>query len=550
VGTYKISKHNKRQMTNKFQSSNFNSHRTYAKASVIARAFRPKQSHRNILGDCFAPKWARNDARAKVLSQTNNENELFCILNFGHRILFEICFLMLGVFRGYPMFVNRHSVLRKRYNGSFWGLVSWNLCLVSLLFLIPSTSLAQQNKIDSLINVLKELDKSSPLRGDRGGWGLDTNKVNTLNALAMEFRSNNSDTAVYFAKQALALSQKINYAQGIAEAYLWHGTAIINLGKYDEALSLLNKAIQLLNSPALKGGDKGALSALRGDKGGCKLLARAYNNIGIIYYNQGSYPDALKNHFASLKIKEEIGDKQGIANSYLGIGNIYYNQGNYPDALKNYFASLKIFEEIGDKKGIANSYLGIGIIYEKQDNYPDALKNYFASLSIREEIGDKKGIAASYNNIGIIYERQDNYPDALKNYFASLKIYEEIGDKKGIAASYINIGSANLKLDNKAEAKKYLEDALAISKEIGSKEYIKESYACLAEADSAMGNWKGAYGHHKMYIIYRDSLLNEENTKKPCSKVCNTSLIKKNLLQKQNRKRRMRLGRKKTEEKR
>ncbi|MEK6616918.1 MAG: hypothetical protein AABZ32_12570, partial [Bacteroidota bacterium] len=60
VGTYKISKH-KRQMTNKFQSSNFN-------------------------------------------SQTNNENELFCILNFGYWILFEICFLMLGVFRGYPMF--------------------------------------------------------------------------------------------------------------------------------------------------------------------------------------------------------------------------------------------------------------------------------------------------------------------------------------------------------------------------------------------------------------------------------------------------------------
>ncbi|MEO5569455.1 MAG: adenylate/guanylate cyclase domain-containing protein [Bacteroidia bacterium] len=59
-----------------------------------------------------------------------------------------------------------------------------------------------------------------------------------------------------------------------------------------------------------------------------------------------------------------------------------------------------------------------------------------------------------------------------------------------------------------------METALSLSKEIGSNNYIKESYNGLTKLDSATGNWKAAYFHHKMYFLYRDSLINEDNTKK------------------------------------
>ena len=54
----------------------------------------------------------------------------------------------------------------------------------------------------------------------------------------------------------------------------------------------------------------------------------------IFIGKQGNYPEALKNYLASLKIREEIGDKQRIAESYNNIGNVYENMGNYPEALK------------------------------------------------------------------------------------------------------------------------------------------------------------------------------------------------------------------------
>jgi hypothetical protein len=40
-------------------------------------------------------------------------------------------------------------------------------------------------------------------------------------------------------------------------------------------------------------------------------LAKSYNTIGIAYWHKAEYLNALYQHFKSLKMKEEIGDKEG-----------------------------------------------------------------------------------------------------------------------------------------------------------------------------------------------------------------------------------------------
>ncbi|MEP7169928.1 MAG: tetratricopeptide repeat protein [Bacteroidota bacterium] len=368
----------------------------------------------------------------------------------------------------------------------------------SLLTIISFAQKQGPALIDSLQTALKnynakrtELNKTSYNR-------TDTNLVNILIKLSWEIMNTGDYAkAKQDADDALAISEKIDFKKGIASAYTNIGVIYKVQGNYPDALKMYFAALKIHE-----------------EMGNKKGFAGSYSNIGNIYFNQGNYPDALKMYFASLKINEEIGDKKGIATAYSNIGNIYGEQDNYPDALKNYFAALKINEEIGNKKDIAVFYNNIGLIYHLQDNYPDALKNFLAALKLKEEMGDKYGIAICYNNIGGLYEKQSNYPDALKNHFAALKIKEEIGDKEGITGSYINLGVVNIKLKKYTEAKQYLDDGLSLSKEIGSKDDIKESYSQLADLDSATANWKEAYLHHKLYILYRDSLVNEENTKK------------------------------------
>ncbi|HEY0029606.1 MAG TPA: tetratricopeptide repeat protein [Bacteroidia bacterium] len=329
------------------------------------------------------------------------------------------------------------------------------LLLLPLIFL-SQFAFGQQSKIDSLINLLK------------------TDKADTTKLIHLYKISDECET----------------------------------IGNYPDGIKFGNQAILFADVLIQSNADKTIQQVAK------KYKAKAFGNIGIIYTDQGNYPEALKNHFASLKIKEAIGDKKGISNSYNNIGIVYYCQGNYPEALKNHFACLKIYEAIGDKKGISNSYNNIGLVYNNQGNYPEALKNHFASLKIEEAIGDKKEIANTYNNIGGVYYNQGNYPEALKNYFACLKIKEEIGDKHGIATSYTNIGETNLKLNKIAESRQYLKDALSLSKEIGAKDLIRNSYSGLAQVDSIIGNYKSQIANYKMHILYRDSLDNEETRKK------------------------------------
>jgi adenylate cyclase len=375
------------------------------------------------------------------------------------------------------------------------------LFLLIIIAGINLQSLAQkqgQSKVDSLLSVLKT---AKP----------DTAKVNILNALADEFRNNDPDSAMYFAGEALALAVKLNDKMKIADVHLTLGAVLTDFGNFEKAMKSCNDALAIYEQllPTAAGNEK------TGDKSRIlKQKAAVYNNMGNIYMEQGNYPEAMKNYFTSLKIKELTGDKKGIAASYNNLGNISTVQGNYPEALKDYLASLQIFEEIGDQQGIASSYNNIGAIYYNQRDYTEASKNYLASLKIKEQIGDKKGIAASYNNLGFIYMEQGKYPDALKLNFAAMKICEEIEDKQGLAFSCNNIGFIYMKQKKNKEAYQYLNNGLSLAKEIGSLYDITTSFSGLAALDSATGNYKQALEHFKLYVITRDSMFNQENIKK------------------------------------
>ena len=352
----------------------------------------------------------------------------------------------------------------------------------------PSTSL-RGAKTDSLITLLKT-DKE------------DTNKVKHLYTICNQYYSTGEyDKGLTYAKQALTLAQSLAFKTGEADAFNNLGLIYDKQGNFPEALRS--------HAAALK------ISEGINDKEG---IADAHNYLGAIYDDKGNYPEALKNHFASLKIYTEllqlhpelVETKRGMANSYSDIGNIYYNQANYTEAVDNYFSALKIFEEIKDKEGVAETQSNIGNIYDKQGNYEEALKKHFIALAIEKETGDKLDIATTTRDIGDVYTNKTDYTEALKMYFEALKIYEEIGEEEGIAICNMKIGRLYISINKTKDAQSYLTKALALSKTVGLKEYCRDSYAGLAIVDSILGNYKAALAEHKLFILYRDSLSNEE----------------------------------------
>ena len=56
--------------------------------------------------------------------------------------------------------------------------------------------------------------------------------------------------------------------------------------------------------------------------------------------------------------------------------------------------------------------------------------------------------------------------------------------------------------------------SLSLSMEIGSLDNLKFNYEALIKLDSAKSDYKNAFRHYKLFISARDSLYNEENTRK------------------------------------
>jgi signal transduction histidine kinase len=252
------------------------------------------------------------------------------------------------------------------------------------------------------------------------------------------------------------------------------------------------------------------------------------NVIGQMYNEQGNYPEALKYFQAAFKISEETGDESQIPLLYVNIASIYRKQMRFPEALKYYWLRLKVDEKNGEKPAITSTYRIIGSTYMawaqqikstdsllfRDQLFAEALKNYQASLKISEEEEDKSAIALSHSYIAKVYRLQKKIPEALNNYFADLKILKDLGQKLTIISVSISIGEIYTELNKFSEARSFLNEALSLSREAGNRIYIKDIYEHLTTLEIASGNWEGAYQNYRMFILYRDSLINKENTEK------------------------------------
>ncbi len=319
----------------------------------------------------------------------------------------------------------------------------------------------------------------------------DTDKINCLFALGEALIGSDPDTVLIIQKIAEQLAEKglvsgplstlpdrqagllkKKYLFSLAEALNNIGYIYDDQGEIPKALEYYYRSLKIME-----------------DIGNKEGIATSLNNIGYIYNSQGDIPKALEYFHKSLIIREDIGNKEGIANSLNSMGRIYMNQGDIHKALEYFHKSLKLGEEtrlldgqVGNKQGIATSLNNIGFMYRNHGDpsvtsskeaslragIPKALEYYHKSLKIYEEIGNKEGIATSLNNIGYIYKNQGDIPKALEYYYKSLKIRENIGNKQGIAVSLNNIARSMLIQGQVVEAGEQAERSLEIAREIGS----------------------------------------------------------------------------------
>jgi tetratricopeptide (TPR) repeat protein len=365
--------------------------------------------------------------------------------------------------------------------------------LVIFILLIPAFCTAQQEKIDSVSALIKKDQQ-------------DTSKVNHLHELAHLYSRSNPDTSMAFCKEALALSERLNWPAGIGQSYFKMGVLYDAKGNYPSALEQYNKALKVWDSLEVIEKDKTALYIIKTRK------ARTLTNIGNDH-GQGNSTNALRYAFAALKLANEIGNKHLEANNLGNIGGVFNKQKEFDKALTYLFQSLKIYEELNMNVGVAYCYIGIGNTYNDKKDIDKALEYYFKSLKINKETGNTSYIAASLGNIGNAYSRQERNDSALAYFFEALKIDEETQNYIGMAYRLSSIGSVYSKLKKNVDAEKYLLKGLALAENIGSLNLQKDDHQDLSDLYARQNDFKRSLEHFKKFSVVKDSLFNEEKSK-------------------------------------
>lgn len=146
--------------------------------------------------------------------------------------------------------------------------------------------------------------------------------------------------------------------------------------------------------------------------------------------------------------------------------------------------------------------------YFNQEKLNVSSKYYRRSILLCKLINKNDYAANTYRNLGLLYTKK--YPDSAKYFFEkSLKNISE-GNNKSLVSTYINYSNLYSYQEKPKKAIKLLEKARLINLNDFSLKFKKNIFKKLKNNYSKIGDFEAAFNYQEKYIIYNDSV-NEEN---------------------------------------
>lgn len=361
-----------------------------------------------------------------------------------------------------------------------------------LLFISLSISIGQlcsiqaqeiQKNIDSLVQELQRVQ-------------VDTSKVLLYQKIAGHYNVTHIDSAKAYAEAGVNLAKQLGYEKGTWLCLNVLGNYYERKTQYDSARVKYNEALVLVEKTNSTQG-----------------YAIVLNNIATLHIRQGEYQKAIPLLFRALEAEEELENINGVAQAYNNIGVVYYYAQDFDKTTHYLTKALQIQEELGNFDGLINGYNNVGAIQDYQKKYDEAIVSYTKGLQISRQINDSKNESIQLINIALAHSKNNNFKEAERFFDESIALKRDIEDTNGLAHAYTTFGSALLDQKKYKEAASYLTEGIAIAEQNKLKLYQKEGLASLAQLHKETGNFKEASQILEEYIVVKDSLLNETNSK-------------------------------------
>ncbi len=242
---------------------------------------------------------------------------------------------------------------------------------------------------------------------------------------------------------------------------------------------------------------------------------RSLNCIGNYYYQQAIYDKATYYYTNALKTSEETNDVPNIVIGKSNLASIYNRTNQQQKAL----VLFKEADETLVKNGLANSQnraailTNIGGVYSSLKQHEAAIGYHQKTLSICEQMKIPFGIAIATVNIGEEYVSLKAYKKAEVYLNQSKAISEKEGYENFLGQIYKNLGIVYWSNHSKSKAIAYLEKAMTVSEKVNEQNELLKTAEILQQYYADNNDYKKAYATSLKALALNKSINGVEKQK-------------------------------------
>ncbi|MGL1889671.1 MAG: tetratricopeptide repeat-containing sensor histidine kinase [Reichenbachiella sp.] len=316
------------------------------------------------------------------------------------------------------------------------------------------------------------------------------NLIDSLNEQSIYYHGIDLDTAFILGEQALQLSRK-NELKDKEFASLFNlCNTCFHRDSFVDAAKYCNEVI------SFKGINKNS-------------IANAYVWHGLANVNLGYYNEAISSFLKYVEIPEIVNDNQLLADGLSNLGLSYLNDRNIPKAAEYYRSAIRIHENINHPFGLAYIYQNYGRVMSGMSKY-DSAKYYFdAALDIATKMENDK--IKHWVYFSLVDLPQISQEERMKYWHMALDIAVKLNMGHEIASTNFSIGSSLLQSGNDIESLVYFDNAIKYGKKMGDFELVLKIYNLLASELINVNKVEESKYYIRAYDLLKDSLSIHDN---------------------------------------
>jgi diguanylate cyclase (GGDEF)-like protein len=225
---------------------------------------------------------------------------------------------------------------------------------------------------------------------------------------------------------------------------------------------------------------------------------KSLNLIGIAYFYNSVYEQALKYLMQALDLLEQSNDYFLLSCVLNNIGEVYRESMKYKRAIEYYDRALKICSEINLKINIASLLGNIGEIYFLENKYNEALKYFTKSYDILITEKDMVILGDVENKLGKVHYINGNYSIAEEYFSNALRRLDSIENKFYAIDVLINIANLQFEKD-RVPPLGYFDKAIKYAEQTNAKKKLSVVYKTVADYYERIQNFEEALEYFKKY---------------------------------------------------